>query len=245
MFNISDLVILLIIALAALLGYKRGFVKTSFRMLSFVVAIIISLIFYKPLAGYIKENTNVSEWIIQMITSEENENEDIELPADEEIDDEILIEEDSSDDENIDQQEEYEMTLEMENALKNLPQSIKEYIGVNEVINQTKDKIALKLSDAIINVMSLICIYLASKLILMIVCFVLDGIMQIPLLKQINEILGLILGIILGIIQVYTVLAIITFLSSFIQMPELVAYIKSSLITSVLFEYNLLIMLIF
>lgn len=233
MFNIVDLIVLLIIALAALLGYKRGFVKTSFRMLSFIIAIVLSLLLYKPVATYIKENTNVSEWIVQAIANNDsdqslNENE------------EIITDEMPEEKENV-----INSTEKIENTLANLPQNIKEYIGVNETINQAKDQIALKIADTIINVMSLVCVYLIVKILLMIVCFILDGIMQIPLLKQINEVLGLILGLILGIIQVYTILAIITFLSSFIQMPELIAYIKSSLITSVLFEYNLIIALIF
>lgn len=248
MFNISDLIILLVIAVAALLGCKRGFIRTSFRMLSFVIAIIISLIFYKPVAGYIKENTKVSEWIIQAIVREEtNQDENTEYVSEEESEkennDEAVIDENESDIKKS--EDKYEISKEMENTLQNLPQNIKEYIGVNETINQAKDQLALKIADAIINVMSLICIYLIAKLVLMFGCFILDGIMQIPVLKQINEILGLILGIILGIIQVYTILAVITFLSSFVQMPELVAYIKSSLIASVLFEYNLLIALIF
>lgn len=232
MFNLVDLITLLIIGIATFLGYKRGFVKTSFRMLSFIIAIILSLLLYKPVASYIREKTNLSEWIIQTITKNENAEQD-----EKEIINIEINEEEKKNGNNS--------TVEIEETLINLPQNIKEYIGVDETINQAKEQIAQKIADTIINVMSLICVYLIIKLLLMIVCFVLDGIMQIPILKQINEVLGLILGVILGIIQVYTVLAVITFLSSFIQMPGLVAYIKSSLITSVLFEYNLIIALIF
>lgn len=235
MFNVIDLIVLLIIAIAALLGYKRGFVKTSFRMLSFIIAIVISMLLYKPVASYIKESTNVSEWLVQTILGKDNKEELDSVPEN----DDLTLVEDTSD---ITKKEE---STNIENALESLPQNIKEYIGVNETINQAKEQVAEKIVDAIINVMSLVLIYVIVKLALSIVCFILDKIMQIPLLKQINEALGLMLGLLLGIIQVYTVLAVITFLSSFIQMPELIAYIKASLITSVLFEYNLLIALIF
>lgn len=235
MFNVIDLIVLLIIAIAALLGYKRGFVKTSFRMLSFIIAIVISMLLYKPVASYIKESTNVSEWLVQTILGKDNKEELESVPEN----DNLTLAEDTSD---VTKKEE---STNIENALESLPQNIKEYIGVNETINQAKEQVAEKIVDAIINVMSLVLIYVIVKLALSIVCFILDKIMQIPLLKQINETLGLMLGLLLGIIQVYTVLAAITFLSSFIQMPELIAYIKASLITSVLFEYNLLIALIF
>lgn len=235
MFNVIDLIVLLIIAIAALLGYKRGFVKTSFRMLSFIIAIVISMLLYKPVASYIKESTNVSEWLVQTILGKDNKEELESVPEN----DNLTLVEDTSD---VTKKEE---STNIENALESLPQNIKEYIGVNETINQAKEQVAEKIVDAIINVMSLVLIYVIVKLALSIVCFILDKIMQIPLLKQINEAFGLMLGLLLGIIQVYTVLAVITFLSSFIQMPELIAYIKASLITSVLFEYNLLIALIF
>lgn len=235
MFNVIDLIVLLIIAIAALLGYKRGFVKTSFRMLSFIIAIVISMLLYKPVASYIKESTNVSEWLVQTILGKDNKEELESVPEN----DDLTLVEDTSD---VTKKEE---STNIENALESLPQNIKEYIGVNETINQAKEQVAEKIVDAIINVMSLVLIYVIVKLALSIVCFILDKIMQIPLLKQINEAFGLMLGLLLGIIQVYTVLAVITFLSSFIQMPELIAYIKASLITSVLFEYNLLIALIF
>lgn len=235
MFNIIDLIVLLIIAIATLLGYKRGFVKTSFRMLSFIIAIAISMLLYKPVASYIKESTNVSEWLVQTILGKDNKEEFESVPEN----DDLTLVEDTSD---VTKKEE---STNIENALESLPQNIKEYIGVNETINQAKEQVAEKIVDAIINVMSLVLIYVIVKLALSIVCFILDKIMQIPLLKQINEAFGLMLGLLLGIIQVYTVLAVITFLSSFIQMPELIAYIKASLITSVLFEYNLLIALIF
>lgn len=236
MFNISDLIVILIIALAAFLGYKKGFIKTSFRLASFIVAIILSMILYKPVAAYIKENTGVSDWIVSTITKEK-------IVEDETINDEEdnLIEE-----ERMENKEEIKNEdNEIENFLTTLPENVKEYIDADETINNAKEQIAIKIADTIINIMSMIIIYLVAKLILMIVCFILDGIMQIPVLKQINEVAGLGLGIILGIIQVYTILAVITFLASITEMPGLIAYIKSSLITSVLFEYNLLIALVF
>lgn len=235
MFNICDLIVILVIALAAFLGYKKGFIKTSFRMVSFVVAIVLSLILYKPVAGYIKDNTGVANWIVLTITKEEG------IENKEEINDTEKIINDKEENSG----EEAENKKNLEEVLANLPENVKEYIDADETINNAKEQIAIKIADVIINIMSMIIIYIVAKLLLMIVCFILDGIMQIPVLKQINEIAGLILGVVLGIIQVYTALAVVTFLSSFVEMPGIIAYIKSSFITSILFEYNLLISLIF
>ena len=213
-------------------------------MLSFIVAIILSMILYKPVAGYIKEYTGVSDWIVSTIVKEES------VDANEETvteDERIIESEDEIKKENYEVFEEIEIEKneKLEDILANLPENMKEYIDADETINNAKEQVAIKIADTIINIMSMLIIYLIAKLLLMIVCFILDGIMQIPVLKQINEVAGLGLGIILGIIQVYTVFAVITFLSSFMEISGLVAYIKSSMIASVFFEYNLLIALIF
>lgn len=241
MFNISDLIVILIIALAAFLGYRKGFIKTSFRMVSFIVAIILSMILYKPVAGYIKEYTGVSDWIVSTITKEEKAEKNDEIINDGEIAEDELI----SEDEEVLEAAEIEKNENLEDILANLPENVRDYIDADETINNAKEQVALKIADTIINIMSMIIIYLIAKLVLMIVCFILDGIMQIPILKQINEVAGLGLGIILGIIQVYTICAVITFSSSFVELSGLVTYIKSSMIATVFFEYNLLIALIF
>lgn len=244
MFNVSDIIVILIIALAAFLGYRKGFIKTSFRIVSFFVAIILSMVLYKPVAGYIKENTSFDEWIISSIMNEQDE-------SNETIEGKISIEEKDADinelateattDEGIEQKE----NTKLEEVLANLPENVKDYIEADETINQAKEQIVIKITDTIINIVSMIGVYVVSKLVLAIVCLILDGVMQIPVLKQINEVAGLGLGVVLGIIQVYTILAVIAFMSSIVDVTSMVAYIKGSFIASILFEYNLLIMLIF
>ena len=58
-----DLAIIGIIALCIFLGYKKGLIKASIRILAFVIAILIALILYRPLASAIINNTNIAESI--------------------------------------------------------------------------------------------------------------------------------------------------------------------------------------
>ena len=48
-----DLGILLIILLTTFLGYKRGFIKVAFKLLSFILALVIALLLYKPISDFI------------------------------------------------------------------------------------------------------------------------------------------------------------------------------------------------
>lgn len=58
-----DLGILLIIFLSTLIGYKRGLIKVAFGLLSFFIAIIISLLLYKPVSNFITNYTPIPDKI--------------------------------------------------------------------------------------------------------------------------------------------------------------------------------------
>ena len=223
MFNIADLIVVLIVLITAFIGYKRGFVKTAFGMVSFLVAIILSFSLYKPVANILSEKTGMDEWIHEVIEGKvENNNED-------ESDGKTIKEEERS----------------IEEAIVNLPENIKEQFGLEEIKEQTKATIAEKVTLISLNLISFIGIYVISRIVLIVVCFILDKLMLIPVLKQINEIAGLVLGVLQGLVRTYLVLAVITFLTSIFSMDMIVAFINNSLITKILYENNFIIYLLF
>ena len=57
MFNIADLIVIIIVGLTTFIGYKKGFVKTAFGMASFIVALFLAVTFYKPMANVLSEKT--------------------------------------------------------------------------------------------------------------------------------------------------------------------------------------------
>ena len=58
---IVDLIILAIIAIFILSGYKKGLTGSLIKLLSFIIAIIISFILYNPVATSIERNTQIDE----------------------------------------------------------------------------------------------------------------------------------------------------------------------------------------
>ena len=63
-----DLMVLSIVLLFVLLGYKRGLVKVAFKLCTFFIAIILAFMLYKPVAKIVIENTNIDETIETKIT---------------------------------------------------------------------------------------------------------------------------------------------------------------------------------
>lgn len=78
-----DLIVLAIIALSTFIGYKKGLIKVAFGLVSFTLAIVISVVLYKPVSNFIINYTPIDDYIEQTIanrlsssetTKEETEN---------------------------------------------------------------------------------------------------------------------------------------------------------------------------
>ena len=55
---IVDIVVVTILLLNIVIGYKKGLVNVIFNIFAFLIAIIITLIIYKPVSEIIIRNTN-------------------------------------------------------------------------------------------------------------------------------------------------------------------------------------------
>lgn len=64
-----DIGILLVILLFTFIGYKLGLIKVAFGMLSFIIAIVISLLLYRPISNFVINNTPIPEKIETQIES--------------------------------------------------------------------------------------------------------------------------------------------------------------------------------
>lgn len=85
MWIIFDLLIIGIIGLSTFIGYKQGLVKALIKIFSFVIAIVISLILYKPVSNIVIKNTSIDDNIKNAIIEKI-------LPDGVEEDQEIIIE---------------------------------------------------------------------------------------------------------------------------------------------------------
>ena len=52
-----DLIIIAVIALITFLGYKKGIIKVAFNLISFVLAILLSIVLYRPISNFVINHT--------------------------------------------------------------------------------------------------------------------------------------------------------------------------------------------
>jgi len=113
--------------------------------------------------------------------------------------------------------------------------------AVNEGISNTIDAVATTLTQTVINILSIIIVFLIVRFGLNFVKTVLHKIASLPLLSFFNKTGGLLIGTANGFIIVYIILAVAAFFMS----HEFVKLIEGSALTNHLYNNNLLLKFIF
>jgi len=212
-----DIIIIAIIGVCIFLGYKRGLIGVIFKILSFFIAVIVALVLFKPVSYFVINNTKIDEQIESSI---------------------IEIIEGTKE----------EATEEEKEKSENTPDVIMEYINSNieKVANEAKTNIAQTVaSDITINIINagvIIILFIIARIVLIFIKIVSDAIAELPIIKQFNKLGGTIYGILEGFFIVYTILAII---SLFVPIATLQNLISNSIIGSILYNHNIILMILF
>lgn len=217
---IIDAIILGIILLSTYLGYKKGLIGVAFKILSFIIAILITLILFRPVTTYIINNTTLDETIENAIIEkfvgtqiEEGETiktEDVNAP-------EVVV-----------------------NYINDI---------VQNTVNDSKDAIvktvARDLTLNIINIIVILGLFIITRILLIFAKVLFEAISEIPVIKQFNEIGGTIYGILRGIIIILIILAIISLILPMIDKIGILEMINSSFIGGLLYNNNIILKILF
>lgn len=92
----------------------------------------------------------------------------------------------------------------------------------------------------IINVVVLIGIFIIVRAVLVLLTFISDIITSLPILKQFNEVGGILYGAIKALLIIYVVLAIVFLIICYTNNSTISEAINSSYITRFFYDHNLL-----
>ena len=210
---ILDIVLIAIIALNVFICYKKGLVKLAVGLIAVAAAIILALVFYKPVSNLIIENTeldeNIEKAIINNFTSETQEGQAIRYVS----------------------------------VLDYLQKYVDDAVNKTqtEIVTQTAGMMAVK----IINVAVLIGIFLLVRVVLLLLTFISDIITSLPILKQFNEVGGVLYGAIKALLIIYIILTIVFFIMCYTSNSTIADAINSSYVTKFFYEHNLLLNILF
>lgn len=120
---------------------------------------------------------------------------------------------------------------------------------VDDSVNKTKNEIVIEAAGTIaikvINIVVVLGIFIIARLLLILLTFIADMITSLPILKQFNEVGGVVYGIIKSLLIIYVLLAIVFFIIYTTGNTTLSDAITSSYITKFFYNNNLLLTILF
>lgn len=215
---IIDLVIIGIIALCVLVGYHKGLTGSLLKIVSFVLALVIAFILFKPISNFIIDKTDWDENLEQAIRQSilKNEEEPKEETKKENMPDVI--------------------TDYINNAVEK---------AGNDAKTAIVDSTARDVSIMIINIAVAIALFIISKILLLLVKGLADLLTKLPVIKQFDKLGGIVFGILQSLVIIYIALAIISFASPMMSETGIIEGLQKSYIGSMMYNNNLLLKIIF
>ena len=120
---------------------------------------------------------------------------------------------------------------------------------VDDTVNKTKNEIVTEAAGTIavkvINVGVIILIFIVARLILIVLTFITDLITELPIIKQFNDIGGVLYGIVKALLIIYVILAIAFFIIYVTGNTTISEAISNSYITKFFYNNNILLNIIF
>lgn len=215
-----DVIILAILGVCIFFGYKRGLIGVAFKILSFLVAILITILLYKPVANYIIDHTQIDENLEQTIHQKVAGN----------IEDqktENKIEEANTSD---------IITNYINNIVEQTADTAKENIA---------EAVSRNLAITIINGGVMVILFIGLQILLLFAKAISEMLSELPIIKQFNTTGGILYGILEGLFFVYLILMIISLIAPMLNQIGILQAINHSSLGSILYNNNILLKILF
>ena len=232
---VLDIIIVAGIALSIFLGYKQGLVGVAYKILSFIVALVLAFVLSGPVSQFLIENTELDETIHNTIektlSSKESENKtetENNIVNDSKSENETKVENDS-----------------------NMSAVITDYVAeqVKKTTADVQNNVATTVADGVTNnivyAITFIGIFIIARILLIVIKFFAEAIAKLPIIKQFNEIGGLLYGVLRGLLLVFLFFAIVSLLASIFDIKGFLEVINSSFIGKFAYNNNLLLKILF
>ncbi len=207
-----DIFIVLFMMLSIFIGYKRGLIKVGIRLFALIIALLLTIILYKPIARVVMDKTQLDENISNTIYSKISD----------------------KDFNNISDQDKKENKLLLigEDYIK---QAIDE--KKSDVARFVSDSLAVTIVELAIFISLLIVL----RILLIIMNLLADFIGNLPIIKQFNKVGGFVVGLLEGIVIIYAVFAICFLLDPFAGNGNIGKTIQSSTLGEMIYDNNIIV----
>lgn len=215
---IIDLIIVGILGLSIFFSYQKGLTKCIIKIFSFIIAVVVAAILFKPVSSFVIQNTEIDENIKQAVVNV--------VAGD--VQEDGKVKEDS----NLPKAMVNYINETVENAVEE---------AKNNVINVAAEGIA----TTTINVGVAILLFIIVRIALIFVSALSKIITDLPIIKQFDKAGGILYGALKAFVIIFVVFALISLISPMIEQTGIILAINKSFIGSILYNNNILLNILF
>ncbi len=229
--NLADIGVLSVIIGFGLIGLRTGLILSIFKIASYFLSVFLSIKLYPHFSKIIADSAlfyNINNAILNNLLLQRAEA--------------------------IKQAGEQAKQATVDAIVNKLPlpEFLKTYIvshipETSELIdiNKAMEAISVQITNIIISIISLVILYIAIRIALVIAKHILEGITQLPIIKQFNKLGGFIFGAVEGLLTVYIIFAVIMLFNSSPTFLKVYEIINQSMFAKYFFENNFIINFMF
>lgn len=216
-----DLVIISIIASNAFWGYRRGLVGVIFKILTFLISLLIMFVLYKPVSNTIMEHTKLDEWLSSKISqslegTSLNDGQLLDYNEGNTSVSKVVVD---------------ELNSFVQEALNKSTANVTGYVAEN-------------LAVQMIRIGTMLLLFMVSRIFLLFIRFLAEILANLPIIKMFNRSGGLVYGVIKGFLVIYVILGIFSIASPLISTWGVLDAIQDSTLGSKMYNDNIIIQII-
>ena len=215
-----DLVIISMIISNAFWGYRRGLVSVVFKIITFVISLLVVFVLYKPVSQSIINSTELDEILTEALADNLTGNA---------LDEGVFV------------------FTEETTVSKGMVELIQSFVSeaLNESTGDPVNYVASKLAVFMIQTGTFLLLFILSRGVLLFVKFAAELIANLPIIKMFNKSGGLIYGVLKGFFTVYLILAVFSLISPIIYDYGVIQAIQDSALGRGMYDNNLILNIFF
>lgn len=222
---IVDIFIVAIIISMTYVGYRKGLSSVLYKIIAFVVSLIVVFILYQPVSNTIIDNTQIDENIAKAVQNAIPEN--------------ILTQD-------LKTAESQNNNEEGKNVSSKIVTMMSTYASeaIEKAENDISAYVSLQIAYFIVRLGTMILLYVVSRILLVILRFATNIISSLPVISTFDRSGGLVYGVLKSFIIIYAIFAVLSAVSPLISSWGIISAIQKSWLGSIMYNNNFLLNLI-
>lgn len=225
--NWVDIAVAIMIGVEVFRCFKEGMVKTVIQLAGLIVSLILAKLYYETLAIYLSSNYDFFKTLQPKVYEALTRNFDSGAQVSSAVSEGTLS-----------------SSLNLPKIMSLAPEAQK--ANVTETINQAVfGELSIKIAEMLLYGLSFVMIVVGLMACIMVLTFIVDHLMGLPVLKEVNKLGGIAIGFAKGSLNVFVLMTVLTFIMPFLKSKWLIEAIQASSVAVYFYNNNLLLYLVY